>query len=199
MSLLRPYCSVDELRAFIRNDDPEIEDRLVESINNASRYIEDTTGRDFTYHDHATTAYQVKRQDIIADQVILPFEIITLTQVISDGQEQIARAGDYTASYDYCYDAGSRILTHIDSWGSIVAVKGTFGYALAATDSANQPPPTLPGRIKEACKQIAAAMSGLWQKQKVGLAGTESFFVTSVPREVKDLLRPYVLSHRNSF
>ncbi len=198
MELLRPYVSVSEMQAFLDNRDGGEEERIKEAINQASRYIEDRCRRDFWFHDHTTTAHTVKRGDICGQVCLLPFEILTLTEVKVD--DTVLTEG--LAEDDYWYESGSRIIRCTDtSWGDepfrqTLTVKGTFGYALDAESPLELPPPLLPGGLKEAAKQIAAAMSGLWKKTRMGLEGTESFTQTTIPAGVAGMLKQFTILSR---
>lgn len=200
MSLDRPYCSMDELRSFISNNNPADEDTLIRAINQASRLVDDKTLRDFWFHSYTTSYYTVKRVDVSGDLALLPFEIITLTEVKLDDELLIEGIED-----DYIYEAGSRMLRHISSWGAepfkgVLKVKGTFGFALDADDPDTMPPPTIPPKIKEATLMIAAAKSGLWTKSRIGISGErESFIETKIPSDAGRLLMQYKLSHRTAF
>lgn len=200
MTLTRPYCSLAQLQDHIGNADPDKQDLLESAINRASRFVEDKTGTDFWFHDHSTTALTVNRRDVLGDQVLLPFPIITLTEVSNDGEVLVEGVDN-----DYFFEVGERAIQGLAAFGSIpfvgtLTVKGTFGYTLDTVDPTNLPPPTIPGTINQAAILIASAYSGLWQKSVRSLTGgTDNYFVQDVPKEALTLLKSFKLVAHRAF
>lgn len=193
ITLLRPYCSLSDLQDFLGNDTPDNVNTLLRAINRASRVIEDKTGRNFWFNDYSTSAYRVFRSDVTPKRALLPFEIITLTEVSED--EEVLEEG---SDNDYIFDVGTRSIQFTSDrtfpYTGTLLIKGTFGYALAdAPNSQTQPPPLLPGEISDAALRIAAAYSGLWEKSVQNpIAGSnETVRVQTPPREAISVLQKY--------
>ncbi len=190
--LLRPYCTIDDVRRHIGNTSAADEDLEV-AINRASRYIEDKTGRNFWFNDYSEAAYTVRRIDVIGDMALLPFEVITLTEVSQD--DAVLTEG---TEGDYSFEVGERVIKSNSSWSTAIpytgtlTVKGTFGFELDETDPDEAPPQGLPEPINTACILVAATYSGVWMKSITGLGGErESVLVQRIPTEVAGLLKPF--------
>lgn len=186
VALVKPYCSLPDVQDVCGVSDPDLDDKLSGAINSASRLVDEMTGRDFWFHDHASTAYQVRRASVISDLVLLPFEIITLTEVnVDDSLLDLE---------DLYYEVGRDSIQNQAPWGAYpftgtILLKGTFGFALAATDPTISVPPTMPASITRATALIAAALSGEWKKERVSPDGSrESLLEVRIPAEAKALL-----------
>ncbi len=194
MDLLRPYCTLDAVRRNLENAAAD-EDLLKEAVNRASRKIEDATGRNFWFNDYTETAYRVKRADIIGPLILLPFEVITLTEVLTDGE-----ALEEGSEGDYVFEAGDRLLRSVADWTGNIDLTGTFGYALAELEPDTSPPPLLPEAVSTAAIVIASVYSGLWRKSIRGVDGTPETIVqnTIPPQILKSLERFNVRAVRAS-
>lgn len=218
--LLRPYCTLADVQNFIGNSQSDITSLLQDSINQASRMVEDMCGRWFWFLDYSSTAYTVPRPRVVGNIILLPFEVLTLTEVAIDGVVQASDTYDYRAGERTIVRVyGSGVSSSYDSSTSqaetpvaidwldgqltgTITVKGTFGYALETTGSGEGatpvitvPPPLLPYQIRRATMQIAAAISGQWRKERVSLDGQrDSILETRIPTEVDGLLKKYKVS-----
>lgn len=126
-TLYKPYCSLEDVVQAAGNSEPEVSDIFIESINLASRRIDEICGRDFWSHDHLTDPYIVPRRRVIGNVVILPFEIISLTEVKLDGVEIDLASLSYAE--------GDTFFEYSSNFGSIpftgeLAIKGLFGFGL---------------------------------------------------------------------
>lgn len=189
MDLLRPYCSVSDVRAFIENDAGD-DDVFKSAINRASRHIEAVCDRNFWYNDYSSTAYSVRRSAVMPAAIYLPFEIITLTQLTLD--DEVLTEG---AEEDYYAEEGvnSRVINGVFTYPftGTLTIKGTFGFALDP-DPDNNPPPGLYGDLHDAAIRIAAAFSGLWKKTVRAFDGNpETSLVQSVDASVMKVLHKY--------
>lgn len=198
MPLQRPYCSVLQLREFIGNDDPEIEVKLEEAINSASRLVDQRLGSSVWFQDYSATFYTVDPRDNIGAFIVLPFPIITLTELTQDGETLTGGIYGEVEDTDYTFIPGTRTINSAGGFTGVVKVKGTFGYPLDANDPDNLPPPTLPFDINDATIKAAAALSGLWKKTSRSLGGeSETVLVQAIPNDVLNRLRNMRLtSHR---
>lgn len=185
--LFKPYCSLSDVVQAVGNNEPEVENILVEAINLASRRIEDLCGRDFWSHDYTVNAYTVPRKLVASNVVLLPFEINTLTEVTIDG------VSIDVASLSYA--VGDTFFEYSLSFGSIpftgtLTIKGLFGFP---TTSLTEPPATIPASIRRATTLIACAFSNEWRRERVAFDGSrESLLETKVPSEVNELVKPWI-------
>jgi hypothetical protein len=197
--LIRPYCDLEDVQSVTGANDPEIDNTFIESINSASRMVDEVCGRDFWFHDHSTVNYMLNRRSVIGPIALLPFEIITLTDVGIDG----AAIGIDNLFFDV---GGRSIESATDFGGYPFAAKmelvGTFGFALQQVDGLpvlTAPPATLPSSVRRATALIAASLSGEWRKERVAPDGSrESLLEVRIPSEARALLRQWDLRKRLS-
>ena len=215
-TLLRPYTTRTEVQKETKNSGSEQDDWYLQCINLASRFVEDRCKRDFWFHDYTSSPYQIDRRRVLGTTFVLPFPIITLTElrIFSDINEPNDN-NDVWDTDEYHYVAGERtVYAEAEKSGLGVAgspghfglypfrgflrVKGTFGYALATEfetgfDEDTTPPPTLPAGVRRATTLIAAAISDEMHKEQVGLdGGRVELLDTKIPREALTLLDRYV-------
>jgi hypothetical protein len=124
-TLYQPYCSLDDVVQAAGNSEPEVSDIFIESIELASRRIDEICGRDFNFHNHSIDPYIVPRRRVIGNVVMLPFEINSLTEVKLDGVEIDLASLSYAE--------GDTFFEYSSNFGSIpftgeLAIKGTFGF-----------------------------------------------------------------------
>lgn len=185
-TLQRPYCTVLAVQQEIGNNDPDLVDQITLSINAASRAIDRMCRRDFWFHDHEDEAFKVPKRLICGSVILLPFEIITLTELVEDE--------DVIPEDEYDFDEGSKLLSKTGGEFPLdvrVYVKGTFGFEVTDNES---PPALIYPEVSRACVLIASAWSQEWRKEKIDLAGQrESLLDTKIPSEVGTLLRPFVI------
>jgi len=189
-TLSRPYCSLSQVQRELGNHTPEIEDKLKDCINAASRAVDRICGRDFWFHDHTSSGYVVPRARVMGELVMLPFEVRTLTEVVLD--DEVVDAEDYD------YQVGKRVIELLEgTWGAspfrgTLTVFGTFGFPLAECASEQVPPPTLFAEVSRATTLIAAAWSHEVRKEQVAITGERiSLLESRIPPEVNGLLRPF--------
>lgn len=125
-TLYQPYCSLDDVVQAAGNSEPEVSDIFIESINLASRRIDEICGRDFNFHNHSIDPYIVPRRRVIGNVVMLPFEINSLTEVKLDGVEIDLASLSYAE--------GDTFFEYSSNFGSIpftgeLAIKGLFGFS----------------------------------------------------------------------
>lgn len=196
----RPYCNLADVQGVAGVTDSEYDDTLIEAINSASRMVEEMTGRNFWFNDHSATPYKVSRKSVIGPIALLPFEIITLTEVGVDGV--------LLDLADLNYDVGGRSIESTVSFGDYpftgkMELSGTFGFPLAVDDNDDPvltlPPPTIPSTVRRAAILIAAALSNEWRKERVAPDGSrESLLEVRIPSEVRTLLRQWDIRNRLS-
>lgn len=187
-----PYCSVEELLDELkrpRTDAGEgspLREELQRNIEAASRLVDTYKGRDYYFHDHATTAFTLDGgSGVFDDRAWLPYKpVITLGEVTLAGTVLVLNT-------DFYLDGSVLVRMNGSPWGlsrpsALLTVKGTFGYTQA---SSGDVPTGLPANISRGTCLIAAALSGHLRVQTVGLDG-EPVAVTdrSIPKSVWDLL-----------
>lgn len=189
MTLVNPYCTLEALKWELKfpQADTSKDDELKAAINDASRWIDNRTGRDFFFHDHTTVPLVLDEYDAIFEGALfLPYRpVITITS-LSAGAALLTSGTDYrwVAGGDRVYRLGA-------SWlparvGNLITVYGTFGYPQATTADV---PTGLPGYITHAARLVAAAFSGHNRKEIVGLDGNKmEVFTKEIPKLVLDAL-----------
>jgi len=206
-TLLRPYTTLAEVQRETKNSGSELDDWYEECINLASRYIEERCKRDFWFHDHTTTPYEIKRRNVYADVAVLPFPIITLDEVrVFTDIEDPANANDVWDATEYYFVTGERPIHAEGEWQfgeypfvGFFRVKGTFGYPLAAGaeittggTADTTPPPRLPTNIRRAATMIASALSNENHKEQIGLDGVRvELLETAIPSQVHAMLERF--------
>lgn len=197
--LVRPYCSLADVQGITGNtevgDDTE---RTLKAINTASRLVEDMTETHFWFRDHTSTPYRVPNNYVVGGTVFLPFPVITLTE--------LAIASSVQDLSDMEFGDGERYIKATSAFGGVpftdkMEIKGTFGYALAdpLVDDYGDilPPAGLPEKVRRATMLTAAAVSGLWLRERVGLDGSkDTILETRIPNEVTGLLSRFKYKSR---
>ena len=196
MALSTPYCTLQDLADELKNNDAVDGDattitRHEAAINRASRMAEEWCHRDWTFHDHSSTALVPAERWIQADSLWFPWPIKTITEVKVDDVVQ--------DTDDYRFQVGGLELRYIDRWPNpvsfdnpaYVSIKGTFGYT--HSDLTTVPDDvSFPEGVRRAVVILAATLSGDYRKEVMGRdGGVESMLVTDMPKEVKMLLRKY--------
>ena len=186
IALYRPYCSLDSVKreAGLSLTETKHNDRIAETINQASRFIDEMTHRDFWFHDHSVSPYLPRVTEMVGQGLYLPWPVISISSIlISDVAVN---------SEDLNYRVGDRNIYYSSKWPKdlvrqYVKVYGTFGWAIVDDLT---PPTSLPGDLNRACIQIAAAWSGLSKKEYRGTDGTlVSVLDRSIPKEANMILK----------
>lgn len=194
MALSTPYCTLQDLKDELRNDDseikPEVLTRHEEAINQASRLVEDWCLRDFTYHDHSSTPYTVLEREVIGDMIYLAWPIKTLTLVTVDGD---------TISVDDYRVSGGKGIKYAFEWpdfpfdnDSFIQLTGTFGYTHTTLTTIPEDP-LFPIGVRRATTIIAATLTGDYRKEipnREG-GGITSLLVNDIPTQAKKMLNRY--------
>lgn len=202
MALENPYCTVAELRAYIRNYNTtllktDVTDTLTEvlerSINSASRFIDGWMNRDYYFHDHSVNPIKLYFNSAGVDkkdkQIALPFyPIVALTSITydsttyADGVDYYEEDGviHFFGSFPFPY--GSCRGNNLSDWVSgyyktPIEILGTFGYFQAASTDV---PTGIPSEINHACIVASAAMSGNYQREVVGVGSSEQIYSTDI-------------------
>ena len=184
-TLDKPYTTVDDVRAEIRSRDTDITDKLIDSINLASRWIDSYCGTDFWYHNYATTPYAA---EVIGKLIVLPWPVITLTKI--EYGEKTLIANLVVSSRRIDITAYLAELIEVEEW-MLANVYGTFGYALNA-GSTTSPPISIPASVRRASTLIASAWSGEYRVEKIGLDGQRvSVAESNIPKDALQLLAPH--------
>lgn len=191
MSLAKAYCTVDEVKADIRNTSAATAD-IEAGILAASRYIDQHTGRDYWLHDFSTSALNLLGTDwrISMNLLLLPFApIVELTRLEVNGVE-------WVVGTDFMVDGTSEIAFRLVPFGrlfptgvgDLYSLTGKFGYAETSVGSGVH---LVPDHIRRACVMIAAALCGHQRKDVVGLDGHSTTVADrDIPPAAKALLGP---------
>lgn len=193
-TLVRPYCTLQDVQEVTGNSEEDGVELTLKAINKACRLIEDLTEVVFWFHDHTTTPLVVKKQFVVGTSIFLNNPIINLAEIKIDGE--ISDLAEYEgdgliikSATNFAYPFTSKM-----------EIKGTFGYVLATTTGTGGevlPPPTLPATINRAATLTAAAISGQWHRERIGLDGQkDTMLETRIPGEVESLLKKWKRKHR---
>lgn len=193
-TLLRPYCTLQDVQDVTGDREEEGVELTLNAINKACRLIEDLTESVFWFHDHTTTPLSIKKHLVVGSTIFLTNPVISLAEIKID--DLVSPLTDYEA--DGRYIKSATLFAY--PFTSKMEIKGTFGYPLAQTvgDGGEAlPPPTLPETIRRAATLTAAAISGQWHRERVGLDGSkDTMLETRIPGEVESLLRKWTRKHR---
>lgn len=197
MALENPYCIVAQVQAELRNTDTTLNAALETAINQASRYVDEWTGRDWYQHDHTSSALYVRAAMCLVDgpMLWLPYSpIISLTSVTEAGTA-LVQGTDFVISLSMYPNRGNNALTRVGGdWtcgvtdDESIALVGKFGYAQTFTTSV---PTGLPAHINRAAVMVAAAFSGHDTKEIVSADGIrDTVTVKSIAKDVEKVLGP---------
>jgi hypothetical protein len=187
MALLNPYCTVQQVKDYLRNQDSAITTQLESAINAASRWIDRYKGRDYYLHDYSSVPLVIDKWDraIVDEFLFLPYcPIITLTAVTVAGVVQVEGTDFKRKSGSLVFLTGTWPEAILDA--DAVSITGKFGY----DQTANTAVPTgMPEPITQACVQVAAAISKYNLKDVITLdGGKTSLLDTDIPKSAKELL-----------
>lgn len=199
MPLVKPYCTVAQVQKELRNSDADAAGWLEDCINAASRYVDDWRGRDYWFHDHASSPLVIRgaMESWLDDTVLelLYSPIITLTRVAEGSTVLVAETGYVIRRARAGYDMENDALIRIGgSWlkgyttADAISLTGTFGYYSVSTQIMS---PDTPPNINKATILIAAAFSTMDQKDIISADGMRDRIATKeIPRQVAALLGP---------
>jgi hypothetical protein len=124
------------------------------------------------------TSITLRGEAVNMDDVVWNGSVIDLTNTNLNTSKGRMGVGE-----DYVHTSP---LKHEDG---VVSLTGTFGYTLENVDPLTKPPTNLPAPIIRATTLIAAAWSGLYSVERVGLDGSRvSIASSAIPKEVYSLL-----------
>lgn len=200
--LHKPYCTVRQVQAHTRNSDAGLNDKYVECINRASRFIEEHCFRDFWFHNHLTTesapnnVYRIPRHHIAGESVYFPWPVLSAVNVWVRLRNESRDASTLLDPNEWTVDnagfSGRIILDkplEFDYKGH-VEVEGTFGYTLQpGSDPELFVPLDIPSGVNHACILVAAAWSTEYRVQQIGLDGGRTELLDDkIPKEALRLL-----------
>jgi hypothetical protein len=172
-----PYILLAELRQELKmkpTDVPvgsDIEEDMLRAIDNASRWVDSYTQRDFLFHDFSVTPLEFDQFNGFDGFIFPPYTpIISVTKLVFAGTELVLGT---QYSVENQLPQRQRINNLCGAWkprrpDRLLQLYGTFGYV----QSNHAVPPTgLPGSITLATRWVAAAISGRNRKEVVGLDG----------------------------
>jgi len=198
MALYHPYCTVSDVTGHTKNSD--ISTGVLEnSINMASRLVEEYTCRFFHSYEYTTEYYKVPSIDYIGEKYIyLPFPIIRLDELSFDSG--VYDPKDYTFSVRPAkYTQRSYIEVekkqNIDFLGQDKTkeltnpqLKGLFGFT-ATTDTEVPDDIHFPAGVRRATLLIASAFTEMNRKEQVTLDGDRTSIAEyRIPEEAKHIL-----------
>ena len=197
-----PYCTIEEVLEELRwnaAEAPEgsaVRDRIQRAINDASRYIEAWTGRDYLVHDFTTNALVVDefQRLTLEGKLWLPYgPKISITSVTVESTVWVEEE-DYVA-VDELEPVGSyRTTLHSlrENWSPkrsadrLIEIDGKFGYDQATSQNV---PTGLPSLVSRATRMIGALMTGDLKKEFIGLDGAKATLIqTEVPKLAEEIL-----------
>lgn len=217
-TLEKPYCTVEDVQAELQNTDADDAVQLIDSVNAASRWIEDYCSRDFWFKDCSTAGNELEvAPDWCAYNIIyLPWPVITLTKITVDDVEVPTTDYGYknpqpgTGCTSKIYREGARWMAgeqrnnvgllpeRVFTMPTVIKLTGTFGFALSQAgdppaDVVTVPPPTLPQSVRRACTVIAAIWSGKSRKEIIDFSGNkQSLSQKDIPQATMRLLDRYI-------
>ena len=198
MALFHPYCTSSDVTGHTKNSD--IPASTVEnSINMASRIVEEYTKRLYHVYDFTATAYKVPNIDFIDGKYIyLPFPVISLSEVKCEDEiipladvSFAEKPANYqtrsvieivqTVTYDFLQQTSEVKKTNAQ-------LKGVFGFQ-ANSDNEVPDDTAFPAGIRRACLLAAATFTEFNRKEQVTLDGDRTSIAEyKIPDEAKHIL-----------
>lgn len=184
--MTNPYCTIDDLRDELRNEDTDNETELERAIELASRWVEWRVGRDYLQHDYSASDLTVDKYDgyLSGNVLFLPYYPVITWTSLTQGDTLLVEDEDYVRKDDRIINlTGDWIATPPDY---VLAIRGIFGYA---QDSPADVPTGLPQHIRIATIMAAAALSGHNRKEIINLDGSRTELIDrNIPQSVRDML-----------
>jgi len=192
---VNPYCSLAELVGELRqraSDFPaggEKEAELLRAIDRASRWVDDYTGRDYFFHDHSITPllFDEFSGGVYGAEIFLPYKPVISILEFRVGSDVWVENSDYVTGRG---DREGRIHGRRGNFAptveTTITIRGSFGYRQSVS---SQIPEMLPAKIATSTRLVAAAFSGLWRREEVGLDGAKQTITdTTIPQTVYQML-----------
>lgn len=196
VTLKDPYCTEEEVRTVLRNQESATADDVKRAINQASRWLDGELRRDYILHDFSSTPMEIDEFDD-ADwrHHLVPKHtpIISVDKITIDGDEEDAE--DYVVKDNVIYHLHHNWAPIRD--GNLIKIYGKFGYDQPNGAGSSDVPTGIPGWLNWSAIQIAAVFSGHHRKETTGLDGQkQSILATEIPSEVRKIInqhRPVVI------
>lgn len=205
-SLLRPYCTIADVKAYIKNH--TLDDAVYTlAINLASRAIDKWCERDFWYREET---YCLQDDEITEEGLYLRWAIRELSSIRVNNELQSQDSYYFTTitsdpfgSNSFIKNLAMRLYNTTAQEESAVTqakrigfakkveVTGVFGYSI---ESENKMPidEYFPSAVRRACSIIAGVFTNHNRREEVGVDGQrQSLLSTEIPDEVKKLLKKY--------
>lgn len=189
VALLNPYCTLAQLREELKNSDAANDDVFNRSINEASRWVDDYTGRDFFEHAYVAVPLEIdKHDDLIFDELLfLPYKPILTLQTVIEAGVALAVNVDYIQKPEVLVRIGGKWFAG-ELPADRIKLTGWFGYDQDANPAVV--PLDIPEQVRKATLIVAAVFSGQYRKEVVGLDGQKTVIEQrTIPDTVKDMLR----------
>ena len=198
MAVYNPYCTSEDVQLHIKNNDLAV--ALVENaISEASRYVEEYTGRFFHKYDYSVDGYPVPSVDFIEGKhIYLPFPIISINELQINGSSISTDNYSFPVKpVKYNHRSVIEITTEktSDFLGQVTTletenalVKGVFGFT--ASSSVDVPDDIqFPSGIRRATTLIASIFTENNRKEQVTLDGSRTSLATfTIPDEAHSIL-----------
>lgn len=188
VTLHYPYTTLDEVQAECKNSDIGIAaDRMKTAINLASRYIDAHCRMDLRPRDHESEPLVVLPGWVTGETIYLPYPVRSISEIAIGGMA-------YTGAYEVWRSQWFFEVQRIGDWpqprpGRRIEIKGLFGLEWESED---EPSDGIPGDIRRAATQIAAAWSGYMMREQVSFDGSRVQLLDSrIPSEAKALLERF--------
>jgi hypothetical protein len=130
-ALVNPYCSLEDVKAQIKNSDAKLDDDLKRAINWASRWVDEYTARDWFFHDHQLEADELTVDDhdnrVFGRELFLPYSPVIAIVSVYEGTELLVAGEDYTVKDHKLIRLGGDWAVG-EQLDELIVIRGAFGY-----------------------------------------------------------------------
>lgn len=196
VTLLYPYCTLEQVQQFVGNTNADKIDQIKDAINRASRFIDEITGR--IYYQKTVTDYYLRgtaggdgwdiRKYIPGKSagglLVCKYKpIVSITSLVETAVALTENTDFYVLNESGIVERAS------GNWSETprdIKITAVFGYATTdtATPSADQP-----GDITQYAIEIAGRMSGLFARSVEQQDGeVMAFYETAIPEWIVERL-----------
>lgn len=195
VTLVNPYCTLEQVQRFLGNTDGAKVDQIKDAINRASRFIDSMTGQVFykkTISDYYLQGGEGGDGWLISrvipgrtggGLIFCRYKPIIEITALYEGGTLLAENTDYYLRKD------DGIIERADgaNWSATprdIKISGSFGYNAASSDA---PASDIPQDIQEFTKEIAGRLSGLYSRSVEQADGSvDTFSETTIPKWMVD-------------
>jgi len=153
VTLLRPYCTLEEVQMELGNENSYENNWLLDCINRASRWVEEKCHRQFWYFDYRSNGFRVPTDWLLQDEFYLPWPCLDVDNLSVEQDDEAVSTDVYDFTNPPNNQGTSKFARYDDSWWDLhaqcrdgerpripgftsplkptrVVVKGLFGYEL---------------------------------------------------------------------